>query len=249
MPLMFYLLVGLGLVLAAAALLLRHPARGERKGIETTGDRLLAHSLDRCDYRLFVGVPPADPEGWGEVDRIDGPRIFLRDQTVLKLNEVTAYFVAYPGGQLVDCRNIDHLPLPRWVRFPERSCSPDQDILTLDDLKAGKAHASVSFGQSTSRPGSRHHYSTTVTNISGERIRVRRFGAFKPAGDGFRLSTITSRFFSAEDFREWYTQKTEWLEPGASVTDPNNYGFPPVLWAYHCENEEGEVFIAGGMVE
>lgn len=245
---LIFLLGGLGLAVAAALFLFRHRTEAPHSTIETIGDRLRAHTRDRSDYRLFVGIPPALPVDWTEVERIKGDCVSLKDHPAISLSEVTAYFVAYPGGQLADCRCPDHLPVPQWVRFPENANLPDHDILTLANLKAGTFYASVTFGPSTSRPGSPHHYSTTVTNISRKRIRVVKFGGYQPDGDGFRLKTITSKFFTAEDFRDWYDQKVEWLEPGASVTDPNNYGSPPALWAYYCESEDGESFIAGGIV-
>ena len=31
--------------------------------------------------------------------------------------------------------------------------------------------------------------------------------------------------------------------------DPKNYGDPPVLWAYYCRAEDGEEFVAGGVLE
>lgn len=73
------------------------------------------------------------------------------------------------------------------------------------------------------------------------------FGGYRKTGRYFQLSTITGHFFSAEDFRDWYGQPGEWIEPGRSVADPNNYGSPPCLWAYHCETEDGTKFLAGGI--
>jgi hypothetical protein len=173
----------------------------------------------------------------------------LRDSQVLDLASVTAYFVAYPSGALVDYRCPNDLPVPEWVRFPENSGPPDRDILTPADLKAGLSLVRVEFGKSTSEPGSRHNYSTTLTNVSGKRVRVLKFAGYTKAGNGFSLNTITSRFFTAEDFKEWYGQKGEWIDPGQSVTDSNNYGSPPVLWAYYCEAEGGKRFLTGGIIE
>jgi hypothetical protein len=54
---------------------------------------------------------------------------------------------------------------------------------------------------------------------------------------------------TAEDFEEWYGQTGDWIHPGQSVTDPNNFGSPPVLWAYYYETEEGKRFLTGGIIE
>ncbi len=213
------------------------------------GQRLLAHSRDRDDYRLFVGLPPANPTAWAEVARIDDSSVSLRDSRVLDLSEVTAYFVAYPSGALADYQSPNELPVPEWVRFPDDSAPPDRDRLAATDLKEGESLVRVAFGKSTSEPSSRDHYSTTLSNLSGKRVRVLKFAGYTKSGNGFSLNTITSRFFTAEDFKEWYGQKGEWIEPGQSVTDPNNYGSPPVLWAYYCEAEGGKKFLTGGIIE
>lgn len=240
---------GLALIGIVVAVVLRSrvpPTPGE---LGTLGRRLLAHSRDREDYRLFVGVPPVNPTSWAEVTRIDNSSVILRDSQVLDLDEVTAYFVAYPGGSLADYQCPNELPVPEWVRFPDDSGPPDRDRLTAADLKEGRSLLRVEFGKSTSNPGSRDHYSTTLTNVSGRRVRVLKFAGYTKDGNGFYLNTITSRFFTAEDFKEWYGQRGEWIDPGQSLTDPNNYGSPPVLWAYYCQAEGGNAFLTGGIIK
>lgn len=213
------------------------------------GQRLLAHSRDRNDYRLYVGMPADNPTAWVEVARIDQSSVTLRDSRVLDLSSVTAYFVAYPSGALVDYRSPNELPVPEWVRFSDDSGPADRDILTAADLKQGQSLVRVVFGKSTSEPGSPDHYSTTLTNVSGKRVRVLKFAGYTKVGNRYSLNTITSRFFTAEDFVDWYGQKGAWIDPGQSVTDPNNYGSPPVLWAYYCVDEEGKNFLTGGVIE
>lgn len=220
---------GLALIGIIVAIVLRSGVSSTQGTPGTLGQRLLAHSRDRNDYRLFVGVPSANPTAWVEVARIDGSSVTLRNSQGLDLSEVRACFVAYPSGALVDYRCPNELPVPEWVSFPENSGPPDRAILTATDLKAGVSLVRVEFGKSTSEPRSRHHYSTTLTNVSGKRVRVLKFRGYTRAGTGFSLNTITSRFFTAEDFKEWYGQKGEWIDPGQSVTDPNNYGSPPCL--------------------
>jgi hypothetical protein len=243
------ILTGLGItgIVVAVIILARRNFHGED---DTPGGRLLAHSRDRKDYRLFVGLPPANPTSWAEVAQVDESSVTLRDSRALKLSEVTAYFVTYPSGNLVDYRcPTDNLPLPAWVKSPAKSVVPDREELTPADLTQGQALVRVTFGKSTSQPGSRHHYSTTLSNVSEKRVRVLKFGGYTKVGKAFALNTITRRFFTAEDFKEWYNQKGEWIEPGKSVADPNNYGSPPVLWAYYCEAEDGTKFLTGGIVE
>jgi hypothetical protein len=240
---------GLALAGISVAIILRSRGTSPREAPDTLGQRLLAHSRDRGDYRLFVGVPTANPTAWVEVARIEESSVTLRDTRVLDLSEVTAYIVAYPSGTLVDYRCPNDLPVPEWVRFPEKSAVPDRDELMAADLKEGLSVVRVTFGRSRSEPASRHHYSTTLRNLSEKRVRILKFGGYTKVGKVFALNTISQRFFTAEDFKEWYGQRGDWLDPGESVTDPNNYGSPPVLWAYYCETEGGGKFVTGGIIE
>ena len=243
------LLGGLALIGVVVISVLWRGGSTPQGAADSLGHRLLAHFRDRKDYRLFIGMPPAAPAIWVEVDGFTSNSVTLRDSKVVDLSEVTAYFVAYPSGALVDYRCPNQLPVPGWVQFPEKAAVSDQDLLKEADLKDGRSLVRIDFGKSTSEANSRDHYSTKLTNTSGRRVRVLRFGGYTKAGNGFSLNTITSRFFTAEDFKEWYGQKGEWIEPGESLTDPNNSGSPPVLWAYFCEAEGGRRFLAGGVIE
>jgi hypothetical protein len=189
--------------------------------------------------------------GWAEVTSVNATRVVLRDGGEVKLSVVTAYLVAYPGGTLVDRRGADHLAPPVWVGGLSPATLPERDELSVADLKEGQSLVHVSFGRSTAEPRSRHHYSTTLTNASGRRVRVLKFAGYTKSGSGntYVLNTVSRRFFTAEDFAEWYDQAGDWIVPGQWVTDPNNYGSPPALWAYYCEDETGRKFVTGGIVE
>jgi hypothetical protein len=79
-----------------------------------------------------------------------------------------------------------------------------------------------------------------------------RLGPHSDAVDALLLMAhpVPKQFYSAAEFREWYgLGSSEWIEPGQAVSDPNNYGSPPVLWAYYCELASGQQFIAGGALE
>jgi len=238
-----------GLVIATLVIAGIIVLRRRRVPRRPAGERLLAHARDRSDYRMHVGIPPAAPTGWIEVVAIDESRVQCSRARTIPLSEVTAFFVTYPRGTLVEYHCPRAVPVPDWVHVEEPLGPPDQDRLIPDDLEEGHALVRVEFGKSTREPSSRRHYSTTLTNISGERIRVLKFGGYTKHGGEFFLHTITNRFFSAMTFMEWYGQKNDWLEPGESVVDPNNYGDPPVLWAYYCETQSGRQFVAGGIIE
>lgn len=60
-------------------------------------------------------------------------------------------------------------------------------------------------------------------NTPSKWVRATAKGAY---GTNFKLNTVTGKYFTAEEFKEWYGQSGDWLEPGQSATDPNNYGAP-----------------------
>jgi hypothetical protein len=220
-----------------------------RSGNQDAGQRLLEHSRDRDDYRLYVGIPVANPRVWEKVQHIDDNSVTLENTQYLDLSQVQAYLVAYPSGTMADYHAPDDLEPPSWIKYPEGSGPPEYDTLTEPDIRPGELFLRVEFAKSRSRAYSRSYYSTTLTNISDRRVRVIKFGGYKKTPDGFSLNTITSRFFTAADFKDWYALQGEWIDPGKSVTDPNNYGTPPVMWAYYCETDKGDKFVTGGILE
>jgi hypothetical protein len=238
-----------GLATAILAIVVITVLRRRRIPQRPAGERLLAHARDRSDYRMCVGIPPAAPTRWIEVVEVEQSTVRCWTAETIPLQEITAFFVTYPRGTLVEYHCPRAIPVPDWVHVEGPSGPPDQDRLTPHDLEEGRALVRVEFGRSTREPSSRRHYSTTLTNISGERIRVLKFGGYTKHGGEFFLHTITNRFFSAMTFMEWYGQKNDWLEPGESVVDSNNYGDPPMLWAYYCETQSGRQFVAGGIIE
>ena len=221
--------VGLGLIGAIIAIgVMRSRRAGTRVASKAAaremspGERLLAHSRDRNDYRLFVGFPPARPARWVEVAELGPFMIKLLDSTAIASADVTAYFVAYSSGVLVDCHNPGGLPLPHWTSGISASALEQTETLTEADLEEGRALVQVLFGRSTSHPGSRDHYSTALVNLSCERVRVLKFGGYSRRGETYVLNTVTHRFFTASDFLEWYGARGKWIEPGQTVIDPNN---------------------------
>jgi hypothetical protein len=236
---------GLAAVGGTIALVIR--SRGAAS--DSPGQRLLAHARERSDYRICVGVPLNNPSSWAEVAHVTESACILRDGEEVKAADIRAYVIAYPSGALLDHRGPTRLPLPSWVGGLEPANVREQDKLTPADLKQGQAFVRVVFGRSTAQPASREHYSTTLTNVSDRRVRVLKFAGYSKSGSAYVLNTVTGRFFSPQEFREWYNQSGNWIEQGQSVTDPNNYGSPPVLWAYYIEAEGGGEYLTGGIIE
>jgi hypothetical protein len=213
------------------------------------GQRLAVLARQRPDYQMLVGVPPALPTAWATVSRVVEGHLTVESHGDIVLEEVKAFIVAYPNGQVVDCE-LAGLPLPPMMSGLQPGRNREKNILRLTDLKEGQKYIQVKYGRSGVQPHDRSHYSTTLTNISEQRIRVLRFAGYTKGPEGWRLNTVTGTFYSAEEFWNWYELgQKEWIGPGESVTDPNNYGSPPMLWVYFCQAEDGKEFIAGKVLE
>lgn len=137
------------------------------------------------------------------------------------------------------------------MRICEPTDSLEEDRLSEADLAERTSIVRVEFGPSTRADSteSRRFHSTRPTNFSTERVRLLRFGGYSKQGDHFELNTTTGGSFTATDFTEWHGVQGEWIEPGASVVDPNDFGTPPTMWTYYCETESRRCFVTGGIIK
>lgn len=241
-------LLGLGMVIA---LIILASKSGTRSPISSKcpGQRLALLASQRSDYQILVGTPPREPVCWSVASRVANDAVTVVGYGDIPLSQVTAFIVTYSNGQAVDCELAD-LPMPVGVTGLSPGRKRHEEVLRSDDLEEGRKYVKVKYGPSQLRPKDRSHYSTTLTNISHQRIRVLRFAGYARSLESWRLNTVTGTFYSAREFLKWYgLGQDEWIQPGSSATDPNNYGSPPVLWAYYCQAEDGKEFIAGEILE
>jgi hypothetical protein len=237
------------LVIASVLLVAFVLSRTRRRDVNSPAGRLSKLIVQRPDYQIFVGVPFAAPKAWAAATCQGEDFLNVQGYGTLPVSDVRAFAVAYANGQLLDTEPCG-LPLPENLSGLAPASRADSDFLRLDDLEPGKAYIQITYGPSATRQRDRSYYATALKNISTERIRVRRFAGYERSEEGWRLSTVTRQFYSAEEFCEWYgLGSRKWIEPGQAVTDPNNYGSPPVLWAYYCESASGKQFVAGGILE
>jgi hypothetical protein len=220
-----------------------------RRSVQPPADRLSRLIAQRSDFQIFVGVPFTTPKEWAAATRQGEDLLNVQGYGTLRVSDVRAFAVAYPNGQLLDFEPCG-LALPKGLDGLSPASRADSDVLHLNDLEPGRAFIQITYGPCATRPLKRSYYATTLKNISTERIRVHRFAGYARSGEGWKLFTVTRQFYSAAEFREWYgLASSMWIEPGQAVTDPNNYGSPPVLWAYYCESESGKHFVSGGVLE
>lgn len=216
---------------------------------DSAAGRLGRLIVQRADYQVFIGVPLAEPKEWTAATPMGKDSLDVQGFGIIRVADVRAFAVAYPNGQLVDSE-LCGLPWPKNLTGLWPASRAVSDELRLEELEPGHDYIRVSYGPSATRPRDRSYYTTTLKNISPERIRILRFAGYSRDAERWHLTTVTRQFYSAEEFREWYgLESTEWIEPGQDVSDPNNYGTPPVLWAYYCESASGRQFVAGGVLE
>lgn len=224
----------------------REQMQGERMPVpKSPGDRLVVFARQRHDYKIYVAFPTAEPRGWVQVARVFDASVDLQDGTNLLLQDIREFFVTYAGGSLLHDESRS-TPLPPNITGLEPARRKLRATLTLNQLEQGKQYVQIEYGRSMVKPRNSSYYATTLRNVSSKRVRVTHFGGYSPSGTTYQLNTVTGNFYSAREFQVWYgLDGGEWIEPGNAVTDRNNYAAPPVLWAYFCETNDGEEFIAG----
>lgn len=149
------------------------------------------------------------------------------------------YVIAYTNGEVVENRvNVNDLPqgthyismVPyKVVKMPK--CVADDPRVTI-------VHEPSAYHQ-------HDHYCTKLTNTGDIPFKVNRFSAFskKAFFGGYRLSTISNDWFSHEQFMYWYNAKSEWIQPGSTVADQDNYGFGNGYWVFEIEFENKKVIL------
>ncbi len=214
----------------------------------TTGVRLAKLLKQRNDYIVWIGVPLNNPTRW-QLAVAKGEHVIV-DRKNVSLNDIKAFIVTYPSGVVVDQVFVSTISsLPPGVRGMDIQKGQQHDVLTDKDIHSGNQYVQVTFGPSTNKPDDPDCYSTSLRNISKHRLKIQKFGGYNVETSGtYSLNNIARRYYSEKEFKEWYGQQTDWLEPGAIATDHNNYGGRPVLWAYYCQTDDGKTFIAGSVL-
>ena len=196
-------------------------------------------------YRVYIGYPLDAPRRWMRIVRLDGDHLLLDDEQQVPVEHVGSFIVAYDNGEILDFEKL-FPPLPEDVHSIDYAEVQVKHVLKPALLDSANGLAVVEYGPPRKGPDGRWHYSTALRNVGSEPLRVIKFGGYARRWWRWRLSTINGAFFYAEEFRSWYGMgEREWLEPGEQAEDPDNYGPPPVIWAYFCTTKSGIQFVAG----
>ncbi len=211
-------------------------------------EKLMAYVAQKRDYKIYFGWPLKKPIKWVKMKKIVD-NFFILDGLSEKITfdqRVKSFIVCYPSGELIDTEN-QFYPLPKGVYYMNYRTKQVEDYLTQNALENGKRYLSIYFNKSMIHPNDPNYFTTTLKNISSYKIKVIQFGGYIQDGDKWSLNNVSGDFYTEKQFREWYGLNTNtWILPKESVSDPNNYGAG--LWAYYCQTETGEKFIAGKIV-
>ncbi len=149
------------------------------------------------------------------------------------------YVVVYPNGEILEnLANTKDLPLgTHYIPFvPHKVVKMPKCI--IDDPRVKIVHEPSAYHQ-------QGRYCTKLTNTGDIPFKVNRFSAFRKRGffSGYRLSTVSNDWFSHEQFTCWFNAKSQWILPGSTVADQDNYGFGNGYWVFEIEFENKEVIL------
>ncbi len=145
------------------------------------------------------------------------------------------YVVAYLNGEVLeDCANTESLPPGiDYIKVFKKN----QEVMPqcVDDARVKIQHEPSPYHPSDG------HYCTRIRNMGSVPFKVRRFAAFRAIGRQYRISTVSNSWFTEDQFRNWFNQKTEWLAPGDEAVDQDNYGSGNGYWVFEIEFDTGEI--------
>jgi hypothetical protein len=155
----------------------------------------------------------------------------------LEVDEFHTYYIGVSGLWVHDATEF----IPSIADIPPERFWEDKTLVA-----GGAKHISIVHDEKKTTKTDANYYATSLTNISDGAVRVRKYAGFVFADGDYRLNTTTKKWFGAMDFaRDYGTQPSGWIRPGETVIDGSNFGCAANgFWAFWCENEEGQCFVA-----
>ncbi|BBB68765.1 hypothetical protein UNDYM_4512 [Undibacterium sp. YM2] len=228
------------------------------RSLSKTAQRLLSIYEAHPDYSIFIPTTTDGELQWAKVKQIEDGWVSLDDNCASKfavnvkvssqLHGVQSFYVCNSYGELKEAEGISDIlaaSLPFGVHRQFVPANIIKTSLAVSELVNGVKFLNISFARSKFTQDGETRYVIVLRNISKEKIRVLRFGSYTLQDKLWKLKSATGNFSSDFQFREKYGGRAEWLEPEEQVSYSGNTEEPVVLWAYHCETEGGDKFIAG----
>ena len=206
----------------------------------------LKNYLDpQLNYVLYVGYPLDKPDHWIKVIDINENLLNLGLPGPVRVEDVRSYIATYPNGEILNLENIFY-PFPDSVhalKSGEKSSAPV--ILNDDLIQKGKNLVKITYDYSQMDNQGEIYFSTILTNISNQEIRIEQFTTVCENNGHYYRNTAAVIDSSVQPFQNWKSiTNLYWINPGQSVTDPHNYGGVQAHWAFFCQTEDADFFIA-----
>jgi len=206
--------------------------------------------FDRYHFFVRISDDGMGSPRWRRVKSLVENTLETVEGELISFAEAKAILVAYPNGEILTATG-NVFPLPEGCRFLEHK-EPETDVLDMLKIEEGNRYLSITYAKSPSRnERGITYYSTRITNVSQEPVRIDRYGGYVNIDEKWTLHNASGAFYDSEQFLSWYgmTEGEEWIQPGESVCDPSNYGGIPAIWAYYFETQSGKKMVAGGLLE
>lgn len=190
--------------------------------------------------RYYVSLKNQSAGIWHTLKTSQASTLILQDGQRVTLEQVRAFVVAYPSGEVLATSMPPPKKLPAGTFFARPTSEGAGNKLSDADIEAVSSDVKVEFGEVRRSKSRGDIYETKVVNKGKVPIRVTHFGAYSRQGHEWILNTIVEGFFTTQRFQEWYGVSGDgWLEPGAFGVDRENYG-PNSLWVYFYETRDGQ---------
>ncbi len=159
--------------------------------------------------------------------------------------KVLASIVLHSDGQIIDGHN-EFEPLPKGAYFIEERTAIDKTKLPkFKDISTEFKGLEITHSPTPFNINDSSLYATRIKNKGAVAFKINRFSSYtKQFWDILKTSpehsNIINGWFNESDFRSWYGQNSEWINPQDSVCDYRNYG-DYCYWLYEIQTKDGEV--------
>lgn len=195
------------------------------------------------NYSIYIS-DTSKPNWKRIIDKDDA--YFITDKGKVKKTKIKRYCVVYPSGEIL---NISHnlLNIPQnayWI--------DDNDIQDFKELSESEVilnSQDVLIQIKESKNPQMVYFTTEITNNMNCKLFPIAFGGYIKKDGVYVLDNVINTAYSDVQFINWYNCRNEYLTPGETVSDPNNYGGDDSYWIYIFKTENGDIIKVGKYID
>jgi hypothetical protein len=168
------------------------------------------------------------------------------DDTYSNTQEILASIILYSDGQIIDGHH-EFEPLPKGAYFIEERADIDRTRLPkFKDMVSEIKNVEITHSSTPFNSYDSGLYATRIKNKGSVAFKVNRFSSYtKQRWNVLKTrpehANIINGWFNDNDFRMWYGQNSEWINPQETFCDYRNYG-DHCFWLYEIQTKDGQVF-------